>query len=100
MKKNDNKAICSAEDYKQLKDCNTEDYQRVAEDGRVGNFFDFLKKNFKKSDLFKSDFFLFKLIFSIFFLSNHPAPLEVNQSNSAQRLGVDNSNNAIKVKQI
>ena len=67
---------------------------------RVGDFFDFLKKSKKIGFIwFKSDFFYLNWFFD-FFLSSHPTPLEVNQSSSAQCLRVDNSNNAIKVKQI
>ena len=67
---------------------------------RVGDFFDFFKKIKKIGFIwFKSDFFDLNQFF-LFFLSNHPTLLEVNQSSSAQCLPVDNSNNAIKVKQI
>ena len=38
--------------------------------------------------------------FEFFFLSNHPTPLEVNQSYSAQSLRDANSNYALKIKQI
>ena len=50
--------------------------------------------------LFFSDFCYLNRFFNFLFLSNHPTPPEVNQSSSAQCLRVDNSNNAIKVKQI
>ena len=63
--------------------------------------FFWFKKKIEKSDLFDlNQIFWFKLIFLIFFLSNHPTPLEVNQSNSAQHLRVANSNYAFKIKQI
>ena len=57
-------------------------------------WFFFLKIKKKKSDLF----FWFKSIF--FPPSNHPTPLEVNQSSSAQCLRVASSNYVIKIKQI
>ena len=67
---------------------------------RVGDSFD-LKKKMKKIGFiwFKSDFFDLNR-FLIFFSSNHPTPLEVNQSSSAQCVRDVNSNYAIKIKQI
>ena len=64
-------------------------------------FLIFLKES-KKSDLFdlNQSFYLNRFVLFFFFLSNHPTPLVVNQSNSAQRLRVANSNYALKIKQI
>ena len=68
-------------------------------EARVGDFFFSFLFFLIRFIWFKSDILNLNHFF-IIFRSNHPTPLEVNQSSSAQYQWVANSNYAIKIKQI